>query len=120
MKPTPGFFSVGMTSEYFSNDSSTTWFLVRNHHHLYMWQKAKCNKPVSHAVDVGTEITGNPLYLGRAYSNGSYFYGPVSTTSDGLWYIDPEGNRRLSEKYDVLTCRSHICKVSSNNNFIAY
>jgi hypothetical protein len=65
------------------------------------WKKAKSGDLKKRAIVGGRTVTGEPLYIGRAWHGGSLVVGKIHP-SHGVLYIPFDGKEISSHDYEVL------------------
>ena len=92
----------------FSNDSNKIWFLEADENHLYEWVSSQNGDHVPFAIDIGSEVIGEKVYIGRVVRNGEALPGFCVTMSGFIHYVNEKGVMASDKSYEVLTCKSRV------------
>jgi hypothetical protein len=95
------------------NDSSKMFYLKKNcDDHKYDWVNSTGTSVVPFALEPKeANVNGFPTYIARKLINGELYFGFVALPGGYMIYYDSFGKSRTTSEYEVLTCKSKVCKL---------
>jgi hypothetical protein len=93
-----------------TTDSTKMWYLKKDRKHRYGWVDSHDGESVPFAIDIGTELLGDAVYIARVVKGDRVFVGYVPASAGYAFYVDDNGFvTTTATGYEVLTCKSRKC-----------
>lgn len=109
---TKGLFMFLAQRVQLKTDSANIYYLKKDcHHHKYEWVNSTGTSIVPFALEPKeASANGFPTYIAKISIDGKVYFGFVGLPGGYMIYYDEFGKPRRSADYEVLTCKSKVCK----------